>query len=307
MPAFYCSACAASHDLPGWTAVCPACQKWNTLEAGSLRREDAAPSPAGREARSVAVAAHAPKPLRRAPTCVGWLDDALCGGLVLGATALLSGWPEAGKTTLLCQIADGASRHVRVLYALGEESIDRWVAKFRRVADTDRPSDVLAFRAYSANEILEEANAIDARLVIVDPISVIGRTPAELGAVATLFADDAAAHERVYLFSSHVTLEGRARGGTTLPHAVDLELELAPEDRPEEGDRMVWTEDSVRVLRVLKNRDAPHRSVRLLMGDDGLSPCEVDALDAPGTPATSPSSPSPGRRRTHLQLVRPRR
>ena len=92
----------------------------------------------GRAARAAAprcrVAGAVPSPLRRSATSpshvprrpigIGEIDRVLGGGLVPGSVVLVGGEPGIGKSTLLLQLAAGASRCAGgdVLYATGEES-----------------------------------------------------------------------------------------------------------------------------------------------------------------------------------------
>jgi len=62
----------------------------------------------------------------RLRTGIGELDRVLGGGIVPGATILLSGEPGVGKSTLLLEVASkAAAGGMRVLYVTAEESVSQ--------------------------------------------------------------------------------------------------------------------------------------------------------------------------------------
>ena len=106
---FRCSEC-------GWTTLkwagrCGECQAWGTV----VDVMDAAPS---RFVRPAAVSeARAARPITAIsadevahwPSGIGEFDRVLGGGIVPGATILLSGEPGVGKSTLLLEVASKAA------------------------------------------------------------------------------------------------------------------------------------------------------------------------------------------------------
>src|SRR4051794_37101196 len=109
----------------GWTSVkwvgrCGECQQWGTVtevaeQTGILRGFTPHAPTAERVARPITDVATIEAPRR--PTGVGEFDRVLGGGLVAGATILISGEPGVGKSTLLLEVAARAARSGRrVLY-----------------------------------------------------------------------------------------------------------------------------------------------------------------------------------------------
>src|SRR5690606_40609481 len=87
----------------------------------SLSLHDALPISEGRTAQPITQISTADAPRRTSG--VGEFDRVLGGGIVPGATILLSGEPGVGKSTLLLEVAAQSARSgQRVLYASAEES-----------------------------------------------------------------------------------------------------------------------------------------------------------------------------------------
>lgn len=77
---------------------------------------------------------------------LGWLDDALGGGLVPGGIYLLAGEPGIGKSTISMQILGGvAQQGLRSLYVATEQSLaDLQALAIRVVGDgKELPADVI--------------------------------------------------------------------------------------------------------------------------------------------------------------------
>ena len=120
---FRCTECGWT--TPKWAGRCAECQAWGTIL-------DVAESPSalGRGLRAVtlsedraakSIVAISADEVAHWPSGIAEFDRVLGGGIVPGATILLSGEPGVGKSTLLLEVASKAAANgMRVLYVTAE-------------------------------------------------------------------------------------------------------------------------------------------------------------------------------------------
>ena len=121
---FRCTEC-------GWTTLkwagrCGECQAWGTVvesgeQTGIIKSVKAVHVSDARLARPITEIES--DSVAHWPSGIAEFDRVLGGGIVPGATILLSGEPGVGKSTLLLEVASrAAAGGARVLYVTAEES-----------------------------------------------------------------------------------------------------------------------------------------------------------------------------------------
>ena len=260
----------------GWTSVkwagrCGECQQWGTLtevseQTGILRGFTPLAPSAARAARPITDVATIEAPRR--PTGVGEFDRVLGGGIVAGATILISGEPGVGKSTLLLEVAGRAARSGRrVLYVSAEESIGQVRLRAERTG-------ALHDELYIASEtdlatLVGQIDEVSPTLLIVDSVQTVSSSfseglagqPSQVREVAATLVRIAKERDLPVLIVGHVTKDGSIAGPRLLEHLVDVVCQF-------EGDRQT----ALRFVRALKNRFGPTDEVGCFeMTGDGIA------------------------------------
>ncbi len=222
---YVCAECGA--ETLKWQGQCPQCSRWNTLEQRSVARRAVT---VGAPVAPALVAELSTGTVARLETGMGELDRVLGGGLIPGSVTLLGGEPGIGKSTLLLQLANHASRLTPTLYLSAEESaaqigvraqrLGMPAANLRVVADTDLEA------------VLARARDEHVRLLIVDSIQTVqlASVGTAAGAVTQLrectaqLVRFAKTEEVSVLIVGHVTKDGAIAGPRALEHLVDTVL-----------------------------------------------------------------------------------
>jgi DNA repair protein RadA/Sms len=267
---YVCQQCGGRS--PKWMGRCPECGEWNTLleslDTGSAAGRAVRTAPAARgPARAVRLAEIETAEFDRLPLQLGEFSRVLGGGIVKGSLVLIGGDPGVGKSTLLMQVADLASRLAGpVLYVSGEESLAQVGMRAQRLG-LDAP-DLMFSAETDLAAILEAAEASAPAVLVVDSIQSVflhelESSPGNVSQLreCTMRLMRLAKGSGVSVFLiGHVTKEGAIAGPKVLEHMVDTVLYL-------EGDRF----QSYRLLRSTKNRFGPTHEVGVFeMGEDGL-------------------------------------
>jgi DNA repair protein RadA/Sms len=219
---FVCADCGA--EAMKWQGQCPQCAHWNTLEQRTVARRAAA-----------AAASPAPSPLAvlassnpvRLETGMTELDRVLGGGLIPGSVTLLGGEPGIGKSTLLLQLANHASRHMSTLYLSAEESAAQIGVRARRLGVAAPDLHVVADTDLEA--ALARAREAKIRLLIVDSIQTVQLASVGTAAGAITQLRECTAHlvrlakteEISVVIVGHVTKDGAIAGPRVREHLVD--------------------------------------------------------------------------------------
>ncbi|MET4780379.1 DNA repair protein RadA [Glaciihabitans sp. UYNi722] len=265
---FKCTEC-------GWTTLkwagrCAECQSWGTV----VDVMDAAPS---RSVRPLAVSdARAAKPITAIsadevahwPSGIAEFDRVLGGGIVPGATVLLSGEPGVGKSTLLLEVASkAAASGMRVLYVTAEESVSQVRLRAQRTGAL-QPELFLAAETDLAT-ILGQIDQVKPNLLIVDSVQTVSSSltdglaggPSQVREVASTLIRVSKDRNLPILLVGHVTKDGSIAGPRLLEHLVDVVCQF-------EGDRQT----SLRFVRAHKNRFGPTDEVGCFeMTGDGIA------------------------------------
>lgn len=267
-PGYRCTEC-------GWTAAkwvgrCGQCQAWGTVEelapAGARRVVRPVTIGDGRVARSItAIDTDA---VTHWPSGIDELDRVLGGGIVPGATILLSGEPGVGKSTLLLEVASkAAAAKSKVLYVSAEESAGQVRLRAQR---TGALHDNLFLAAETdLATVLGQIDAITPQLMILDSVQTVSSAsieglaggPSQVREVAATLIRVAKERNLPVLLVGHVTKDGSIAGPRLLEHLVDVVCHF-------EGDRQT----SLRFVRALKNRFGPTDEVGCFeMSGDGIA------------------------------------
>ena len=245
---WYCTSCG--NESSKWMGRCPACGEWNTmvektLDAGVKRARDTSAGPARRPQRLKDI-----RSLDEPRISLGnaEVDRILGGGIVPGSLVLIGGEPGIGKSTLSLQIPLGCPE-LKTLYVTGEESVRQVKMRADRLGGD--ASECLIYSETCIENILEEAEAVQPQLMIVDSVQTmytgsVDSTPGSVSQVkevaATLlrFAKESGI---AVILIGHITKDGYIAGPKILEHIVDVVLQFEGENR-----------GSYRILRSIKNR-----------------------------------------------------
>ena len=245
---WYCTSCG--NESSKWMGRCPACGEWNTMVEKTL---DAGPQ---RARNTSAGAVRKPQRLKdiqssdepRISLGNAEVDRILGGGIVPGSLVLIGGEPGIGKSTLSLQIPLGCPE-LKTLYVTGEESVKQVKMRADRLGGD--ASECLIYSETCIENILEEAEAVQPQLMIVDSVQTmytgaVDSTPGsvsqikEVAATLLRFAKESGV---AVILIGHITKDGYIAGPKILEHIVDVVLQFEGENR-----------GSYRILRSIKNR-----------------------------------------------------
>jgi len=276
-PGYTCTEC-------GWTAIkwvgqCGECQTWGTvLETGvksgiqarvvTFRIEEENEARPITEISVTGVVSHV-------PTGIGEFDRVLGGGIVPGATILLSGEPGVGKSTLLLEVAARrAKAGAKVLYVSAEESVNQ--VRLRAARTGALTENLFLVSETDLSTVLGHIDATAPELLIVDSVQTVASSSVDglaggvgqVREVASALVRLSKERDLPLLLVGHVTKDGSIAGPRTLEHLVDVVCHF-------EGD----TQTSLRFVRSLKNRFGPTDEVGCFeMSGDGI----VEVTDPSG-------------------------
>ncbi|HEV7957544.1 MAG TPA: DNA repair protein RadA [Marisediminicola sp.] len=250
---FRCAECGWSSLK--WAGRCGECQSWGTVveaTSGSTNGSGRAVAPIrvseSRVARSIVDIES--DSVAHWPSGIGEFDRVLGGGIVPGATILLSGEPGVGKSTLLLEVASrAAASGAKVLYVTAEESVNQVRLRAQRTGAL-QPSLFLAAETDLA-AILGQIDQLEPHLVIVDSVQTVSSSlsdglaggPSQVREVAATLIRVSKDRNLPILLVGHVTKDGSIAGPRLLEHLVDVVLQF-------EGDRQT----ALRFVRSHKNR-----------------------------------------------------
>ena len=244
---FRCSECGWTTTK--WVGRCGECQAWGSVE------EIAAPKKLSLVAGTVTQLARpieevSVESAQSRTSGVGELDRVLGGGLVPGATILLSGEPGVGKSTLLLSVAaKSAEQQIRSLYISGEESASQVRLRAERLSAIH--SELWLAAENDLASIIGQIDAVKPELLVIDSIQTISSSTVEgVPGGVTQVREVAAALIRIakdrnitLVLVGHVTKDGSIAGPRLLEHIVDVVLSF-------EGER----HSRLRLIRAIKNR-----------------------------------------------------
>jgi len=266
---FRCTEC-------GWTSVkwvgrCGECQTWGTVvdaaeSTGGLRSMKAVRLADERVARPITDIGA--EDVSHWPTGIAEFDRVLGGGIVPGATILLSGEPGVGKSTLLLEVASRAAHNgQRVLYISAEESASQ--VRLRAGRTGGLHENLFLAAETDLATVLGQIDQVKPQLLIVDSVQTVSSSlseglaggPSQVREVAATLIRVSKDRNLPVLLVGHVTKDGSIAGPRLLEHLVDVVCHF-------EGDRHT----ALRFIRAQKNRFGPTDEVGCFeMTGDGIS------------------------------------
>lgn len=243
-----------------WLGRCPGCGRLYDIVRSVQRDEDKGRS----SLANLAIQA----PPERISSGVPEFDKVLGGGLVPGATIVITGPPGTGKSTLLLQTANAVAREDRrVLYTSGEQTREDFAMMASRFGTANAHVDVLGNQG-DIYEIVRECESRKPSLLIVDSVNTAFvddlesdvNSRRQIEAVANYLTSFGKSEKVAILLVVHVGKDGDMTGPRTLEHLVDAVIYFDPFDAPPDEDDL-YTEEELMQLRVLtsssKNRFGP--------------------------------------------------
>jgi predicted ATP-dependent serine protease len=176
---------------------------------------------------------------RRMKTGVEEFDDMFGEGILPGSAFTLTAQAGCGKTTLLLQLMEALSNNgYDVGYASGEEN------KYQ-LAFTCNRLNVTSVQIANETDIDTLAAAMqDLDVLVIDSFQALttrnklNHAELERYAVTTLI-NAAKANECALFFVMHLTKDGKLKGSTLVPHAVDVNMQILMDDEGSEQDRII--------------------------------------------------------------------
>jgi DNA repair protein RadA/Sms len=249
---FRCTECGWT--TPKWAGRCGECQSWGTIvdaaETGKGLGRSVRPAAVSDARAARSITAISADEVAHWPSGIGEFDRVLGGGIVPGATILLSGEPGVGKSTLLLEVASkAAAGGMRVLYVTAEESVSQVRLRAQRTGAL-QPELFLAAETDLAT-ILGHIDQVQPNLLIVDSVQTVSSSltdglaggPAQVREVASTLIRVSKDRNLPVLLVGHVTKDGSIAGPRLLEHLVDVVCQF-------EGDRQT----ALRFVRAHKNR-----------------------------------------------------
>lgn len=198
---------------------------------------------------------------RRMKSGVQELDEIFGEGILPGSTFTITAQAGSGKTTLLLQVMEAlANNGYDVGYASGEENQYQLAFTCKRLnvksvsianetdidalAEATKYLDVLVVDSFQALTTKEKMNSAEQ----------------DRYAVSTLIAA-AKENECALFFVMHLTKDGKLKGSTLIPHAVDVNIQIMMDEEGDEQDRIVST---------YKNRFGPCMDYHATMTSHGF-------------------------------------
>ncbi len=247
---FVCGDCG--NESLQWRGRCSSCGAWNSYAefktGGSSNSQTAWLGPGQEEPTQLSTIVV--EESNRLVLPFGEVNRVLGGGVVAGSVVLLAGDPGIGKSTLLLQIADAASKaRGKVLYVSGEESTTQIKMRADRLGISG--DGLFLFGATDVGSILSQLDAQKPSLAVVDSIQTTYASDVPSGSGSATQVREctlrltrwAKATMTPMFLSGHVTKGGEVAGPKVLEHMVDVVLYL-------EGESL----GLLRLLRGVKNR-----------------------------------------------------
>lgn len=261
---YICSSCGT--HTAGAMGRCPGCGEWGTIEA-----ETTAPTsgvaPRTQTLHTEQLAAHTGADLARRSSGFSEVDRVLGGGWVAGAALLIAGEPGIGKSTLLLQLAEEATKQEQhVFYLAGEEAVSQLRLRANRLG---LAAAVTVSRETNASVVADWLVTERPPLAIIDSIQTLIAADGEVPGTPTQLRDATAAlieaarqSGTTLVLIGHVTKQGTIAGPKIIEHMVDATFALE-------------AATGYRVLRAVKNRFGPSGEMGVFeMTSTGMVPVE---------------------------------
>ena len=270
MAVYRCRRCGHDEETE-WDARCPGCHGFYAPTKFGHDTEE-------QKQRSTFAAAAVYETVF-VPTGIEGFDKTTNGGLVPGTSLLLGGFPNAGKSTLACLVADAIAKvKGRALYASSEEGVEGVISIAKRIGCLNENVEVLGNQS-SVEGVITHAKETKAYLTVFDSLTKYrsdfsGGSPgsiAQVKAVTSAIISFVRETKRCAIIVNQVGTEGDVKGGTEATHNVDVVLALGftkddDNDAPEEES----PDRPIRILCCEKNRRGPGESTYWRMTEAGV-------------------------------------
>lgn len=200
---------------------------------------------------------------RRLKTGIDKIDELFDQGILPGSASTLTARAGCGKTTFMLQLLEGLSVNgYSVGYLSGEESVYQLAYTAKRVGATNVP----VANCTDIDQIKLMMRDLD--VLVVDSFQALtskqkmNSRQLEKHAVQTL-TRHAKVTECAVVFIMHLTKSGDLKGGTIVPHTVDVNIKI---DRIADAD-----DDAARVVYFDKNRFGPLNELECMIERSGFN------------------------------------
>jgi predicted ATP-dependent serine protease/predicted transcriptional regulator len=223
------------------------------------------------------------------------MDELFGEGILPGSSVTMCAAAGCGKTTLLLQLLEGLSRNgYNVGYSSGEENTYQLAFTCDRIG----VKKVAVANMTDIDELVDAMDDLD--VLVVDSFQALTTTKKmnsralEKYAVSKL-TRAAKDKECTVFFIMHLTKDGKLKGGTIVPHTVDVNMNI-------EIDGEI--DDNARKIFFTKNRFGPLNELTLFIGANGYD-FSTPIVVEPETKAKSKKSKKKDELDTILNMIEP--
>ena len=223
------------------------------------------------------------------------MDELFGEGILPGSSVTMCAAAGCGKTTLLLQLLEGLSRNgYNVGYSSGEENTYQLAFTCDRIG----VKKVAVANMTDIDELVDAMDDLD--VLVVDSFQALTTTKKmnsralEKYAVSKL-TRAAKDKECTVFFIMHLTKDGKLKGGTIVPHTVDVNMNI-------EIDGEI--DDNARKIFFTKNRFGPLNELTLFIGANGYD-FSTPIVVEPETKAKSKKSKKKDELETILNMIEP--
>ena len=248
---FTCYSCDSIDENPNY---CDGCDSWGTKIFHIHRPAQLELVPSNKpKSRFIKMSEIKSTNLPRYSPVV--IDACMGGGFVIGSSAMISGEPGIGKSTLLLQVVNTMVENGgSAVYGCFEEAHFMVKARYERLFPTGKQEGITLIT--NPDDCIEALVTEKPQIIIIDSITAIEYE------IFDSIIKKCRNQKTVAIFVAHVNKSGEVAGLKRLEHDVDAVLML-------QGER----DDIDRDLIVLKNRFGPPNVTQSFrMTDKGLIP-----------------------------------
>lgn len=243
---FVCQNCGCIY--PSWMGKCTDCGEWSTVVEEVVSSAKSI-SNIKSKVKVQKISDVQFESYERTGSGFSELDIVLGGGIVAGSMILVGGDPGIGKSTLLLQVANHASKTKTVLYVSGEESPSQIKLRAKRLGIDS--GEILLLAENEITSVIETVKDEKPEILIIDSIQTMydenissaQGSVSQVKEITSKLMTLAKSSGLVVFIIGHVTKSGAIAGPKVLEHMVDTVLYF-------EGEK----NSLFRLIRAVKNR-----------------------------------------------------